>query len=131
MLTEGENVPLTLGDNEVDGILEGLALAEGVNDNVGWLDGAVLTEGSELTLGDSESDGDWDGCALTEGIKDNDGLVEGAILTEGDNVPLIMPKEEIEGLTLEVGDSEVLGDSDSEGEFDGCALAEGVNDNDG
>jgi len=144
MLTEGENVPLTLGDNKVGGILEGFALAEGVNDRVGWLDGAALTEGSDLPLEDELVDG-------TVGIRVNDGSFDGTILTDGDkvteggNVPLTTKEEFIDGAVLELGDGlvedAILTEGDNvpltvpEGEVEGLTLevvlTDGITDTDG
>lgn len=79
--------------------------------------------GAGEVLGASEADGEIESCALNEGTSDIDGRVDD--VTRG-NVPLMgntvsTEKACVGGTAIELAASE------TEGEFEGCALTEGIN----
>lgn len=106
-LTEAEG--LTLGDCELEGLTEGLWELEGLTDPEGETDGDS-DELPALGEGESELEGETEADGLTDPEGETDALCE----IDADGLTEALGETEAEGLTL--GDCELDGETDGEGE---------------
>ena len=107
------------GEEEGEGIIEGVIEGEGVAEGEGVLEGEGMVEGEGVVEGEGIAEGE--GLVEGEGVSEGEGAVEG--VAEGEGV--VDGEGEVDGEGVVEGVDEGEGVVDGEGNVDGEGVAEG------